>query len=300
METIRSSFKELSDIQQKLNTGKDINRLSDDPTGLQKVLSLSSSIRENERYIENIDLGINRLNAASNSLQQVEEILLELNDILALSSSDAATSAERSGYVKQVDMFLDQLLNLANSKYQNKFIFGGVNTTSGTCILSAPFNAQYASDGYISGVVQGVRGINTLVNTTILPGVNSSVNISGAAPFQPNGAKGLGDLFNVVINIRDQLRSSDVSGLNQSEQDLEDLIAQVTQQDVVIGAKINNLEVSKDTLEATIVNEKEARSKVEDADYAELLIKYSTAETLFNSTLSATATLLQNSLLNFI
>jgi flagellar hook-associated protein 3 FlgL len=300
MQSIRNTYKNMDELREKMNTGKEINRPSDDPTGFQKALSLGGSIRENERYLENIELGVGRLNAASSKLQQVEDILLELTNIVSVAASDAATSAERTGYVQQVDMFLEQIVTLANSQYQGKFLFGGVNTTSGTCPLSLPFNARYGADGFISGVAQNPRGINALVNTTILPGVDGAVNISGAAPFQPNGSGGIGDVFNVLITIRDQLRTSDVTGLNASQQDLQEAISQVTQQDVIIGAKTNILEISKNTLETTIVNETEARSRVEDADYAKLLIEYSTAEMLFNSTLSATATLLQNSLINFI
>ena len=125
LDNIQSTFTKLSDIQEKINTGKEINRPSDDPVGLQKVLALGTSIKENQRYVENIDLGINRLNAASSTLGQVEDVLLEINDILSISSSDAATSAERAGYVSQVDLFLKQLVNLANSSYQGKFIFDG-------------------------------------------------------------------------------------------------------------------------------------------------------------------------------
>lgn len=300
MQSIKDTYKNLDELREKMNTGKEINRPSDDPTGFQKIRSLGGSIRENQRYLENIELGVGRLNAASTKLQQVEDILIDLNSLVAVSASDAATSAERTGYVQQVDMFLEQIVKLANSQYQGKFIFGGVNTTSGTCPLSMPFNMRYDADGFISGVVQNPRGINTLVNTTILPGVQAAVNISGAAPFQPNGAGGLGDIFNVLITIRDQLRSNDVEGLDDSQKLLGDAVAQVTQQDVIIGAKTNILEISKNTLDTTIVNEKEARSRVEDSDYAKLLIEYSTAEMLFNSTLSATSTLLQNSLINFI
>jgi flagellar hook-associated protein 3 FlgL len=300
MQNIQGTFSQLDKIREKMNTGKEINRPSDDPIGLQKVLSLGSSIRENERYIDNINLGVDRMNAATSSLEQVENILIDIKELLAVQSSDAATSAERRAAVKEMDLLLDQIVNLANKRYQGKFLFGGVHTTSGACALSLPFNVQRATDGTISGVIQNPRGINTLINTTILPGVNDALNISGAAPFQPNGAKGSGDIFQLMIDIRSQLATNDIAALDASSLLLDNAIAQVTEQDLILGTKINKFEQTKATLEATIVNEKQAKSRVENSDYAALLIEYSTAETLFNATLSATSTLLQNSLMNFI
>jgi len=300
LRNITDSFLNLDELREKLNTGKEINRPSDDPVGMQKVFALGTSIRENECLQKNIDSGLGRLNAASSTLEQVEEILLDIIEIATSSATTVATSAERAASAQEVEVLLDQLVNLANSTHGGKFIFGGYNTVTGAFPLSSPFNAVLGTDGFISGVVQNSCGINMLVFTDILPGVQDSVNISGAAPFQPNGQGQVGDMFNVLVNFRQNLLNNDVDALKVSQQEIEDALTTVIEQDSLIGAKINKLEIAQDTLNVMTTNEKEAKSNIEDADYAQLLIEYSQAEILFNTTLSATSTLLQNSLINFI
>ena len=54
LRNISESFIRLNELQEKLNTGKEIIRPSDDPVGMQKVFALGTSIKENERFQENI------------------------------------------------------------------------------------------------------------------------------------------------------------------------------------------------------------------------------------------------------
>ncbi len=300
MHSITDAVSRLDDVREKLNTGKEVNRASDDPTAMQKIYSLGTSIKKNERYIKNIEKVLGNLNATSTSLSRVEDILIELNEIANLSSSNGATSAERTAHMQQVELLLEELVSLANNKHEGKFIFGGTNCISGTCDLSKPYNIVEDSDGYITGVIPNPNGINNLINTTIMSGVTESINISGSAPFQPNGQGGEGDIFNVVINLRNALRDNDIDAIKNISSNIDDAINQVLNQEIVVGAKIGRLETQRDVLDSSIINEMEAKSSVEDADYAKLLIKYSTLETLFNSTLGATAKLLQNSLMSFI
>lgn len=299
--TINNSFLRMDELREKMNTGKEVNKPSDDPVALQKIFSLGTSIKENERYQGNLEDGLGRLNAAATTLEQVENALVDLIDIVTVAASDATTSAERISQAQQVNSLLEELISLANSDFRGKFLFGGIYTLSGTCPLMKPFNTQYASDGTtITGVIPNPRGINDLVNTTILPGLRESINISGAAPFQPNGSKGVDDVFNVLIQLRDRLQQNDINGIRQSEEEIQDALSMVIEEEAILGSKISKFETTLDTLQSLNENEISAKSKVEDADYAKLLIEFSTAETLLNATLSATSTLLQNSLMNFI
>lgn len=300
MNTLTDTFKTMDSLREKMNTGKEINRPSDDPLGMHQVFKLGTSLKENVQYQDNIDVAMRRYNTVTATLTSVEDILLEMRELALSLSTDAASSAERSAAANEIEILLEELVQLANTKHQGKFIFGGTNTLSGTASQSAAYNIQYDANGIISSVVPNPRGINNLVYTTILPGTRETLNISGAAPFQPNGSKGSGDIFNAMVSLRSNLLSNDLAAIKQSEVAIASAIEQVTEQNTIIGAKTIRLEISKETLEAAHTNEVEEKSAVEDSDYAALLLKYSTAEVLLNSALSSTASLLQNSLLNFI
>jgi flagellar hook-associated protein 3 FlgL len=300
LDHISNAFENVVRLQEQLTTGKQINRPSDDPAGMQQILRFNSTIQENAQYVKNIDRSKGRLQAASTTLQQVEDMLTEMRDLALSASSVTTSSAERNAYATQVDLMLDHLVNLVNTRYEGKFLFGGTQTVSGGLPLSAPFNLQYDSNGVVSGVAANPRGINELVFINVTRGVRDSINISGSAPFQPNGYKGTGDMFDSLIRLRDALKNNNPDAIKGLQNELTGVIMQVTEQDTVVGAKINRMEVSQTTLKALAVDEKAQKSAVEDIDYAKLMIEFSTAQTLLNATLSATSTVLQNSLMNFI
>ncbi len=67
-----------------------------------------------------------------------------------------------------------------------------------------------------------------------------------------------------------------------------------------IGGKINRLELTQERLDADKMSFGELQSENEDVDTAEVLIQFSSMEMIYNASLSASAKILQPSLLDFI
>ncbi len=67
-----------------------------------------------------------------------------------------------------------------------------------------------------------------------------------------------------------------------------------------IGGKVNRLELTKDRLESDSLNFTDLMSENEDVDMAEVLIRFSSMEVVYNASLSASARIIQPSLLDFI
>lgn len=300
LNNINDSFWQMDTLREQLNTGKRINRPSDDPTGMQKVLAFNSSIEDTERLQRNINNATGRLNATSSALERVEDVLSDMIELSLTADSTASTSAERGAQAQQVQMLLEELVDIANTQYRGKYLFGGVNTVSGSCPLSDPYNIQYNADGEISGVVPNPRGINGLINTSVTPNTSLAMNISGSLPFQPNGAKGDGDVFNIALQMHSALISGNAEDLRNYQKQLESALENAVEQNTIVGARINRLEKTDEMLTTFKTNEKEERSQVEDADYSSVYSEYTKAELLLNTTLQSTASLLQQSLLNFI
>lgn len=78
------------------------------------------------------------------------------------------------------------------------------------------------------------------------------------------------------------------------------------QQDVInvavadLGGRYNRLQLTESRLSDQQVDFEELLSKNEDADLVDIIIKYSSAETVYNSSLSAASKLVQTSLLDFL
>jgi flagellar hook-associated protein 3 FlgL len=67
-----------------------------------------------------------------------------------------------------------------------------------------------------------------------------------------------------------------------------------------LGSRYVRLELTEDRLSSQKVDFEELLSSNEDADIAETIIKYSSAETIYNASLSAASKIVQNTLLDFL
>jgi flagellar hook-associated protein 3 FlgL len=128
---------------QRVATGKRINKPSDDPLGMQDTLTLRSSIAQIQQFGRNIDNNRLFLNTADTVLDSVGLGITRALE-LAQGSLGATSSAQtRSMVALEIQSILDQAIQEGNTQVKGHFIFGG------TDILNPPYQANGSGLGAI-------------------------------------------------------------------------------------------------------------------------------------------------------
>jgi flagellar hook-associated protein 3 FlgL len=118
----------LFDIQQQIATQKRINKPSDDPGGLNRVLEYRSMQAVMEQYQQNIDQGRFVVETNELTLGLIDE-LMGLGREIAQTYGGAETSPEeRQMAALQVNDLYDQIVDLINSKTGSDYLFSGHQT----------------------------------------------------------------------------------------------------------------------------------------------------------------------------
>ena len=134
---------DLFQANQRVATGKRINKPSDDPLGMQDVLTLRSSIAQIEQFGRNIDNNRLFFNTADTALDSVGLGITRARE-LAQGSLGATSSAEtRAMAALEIQSILDQAIQEANTQVKGFFIFGG------TDLLNAPYAANAGGLGAV-------------------------------------------------------------------------------------------------------------------------------------------------------
>jgi flagellar hook-associated protein 3 FlgL len=296
---INSNLRRLQELQQQISAGKRILRPSDDPIGTSRAISYTKELDKNSTYQLNITEGINRMTAAERVLENMLDVIMEIQGT-AQEGLTIGASLERASISASINTYLEAMLQDANAKFQGKFLFGGMETLSGTAPFSAPFNPVYGPDGLISGVVQNTAGINDILEYEVAEGDYAAVNVSGAAPFQPNGEGGAYDIFQTLINIRDALTTNDMDTANAELANLGREYDTILSQASLLGARIGSLESAQVQKTALGIDLKEYLSSTVDLDLAEAIIHESYQQYLYNASLQIGAKIIPQSLLDFI
>ena len=117
---------QLFKLQQNISSQKRINKPSDDPVGMGKILDYRNNIATVDQYLDNIEQAKSRIEFSEMTLDMVDETL---DVIRAISKTEATgTTTARNIAADQVKDLYDQVLDLANSKFGENYMFSGYQT----------------------------------------------------------------------------------------------------------------------------------------------------------------------------
>jgi len=115
-------------VNRQIVTGKKINRLSDDPVGISHVIDLRSSLSNLDQMTKNINTADAWLDGAETSIGAIKNLVDDAK-VLAISMNNGIISAsDRTNAANQVQEMLNQLLDLANTRVNGQYLFGGTKT----------------------------------------------------------------------------------------------------------------------------------------------------------------------------
>jgi flagellar hook-associated protein 3 FlgL len=138
--------------QNIISSGKRINKPSDDPIGMGRVLDYRKTLCAIDQYNRNIAHGESWLNVTDSTLNTAGDLLIRAKE-LALSQANAtAGAATRESVAEEVKNIYDNLLQLANTKLGDSYIFAGHKTDTPPFSRDDDYNATYNGDTEVTEI----------------------------------------------------------------------------------------------------------------------------------------------------
>lgn len=276
--------------QEQIASQKRINRPSDDPAGMGRVLAGRSALTAIDQYTNNIKQGKTRLEASEEILNFVDELVQQARSIAEEKSSGGATGAERALAAAQVKEIYDQVLQLANSKFNGRYLFSGDQTDT------APFTRDAAYAATYNGDAGGYK-------ISIADHVAVTIDADGRNYFQ-DAANGGVNIFDELQNLIEGLENADLAaGSTQilaTVDPLQDAHVQIMNKRSEAGPKLYRLQATEEHWAQVRTTVQNAIGREEDIDVAQAIIELKNLETAYESTLAAASRIIQPSLVNFL
>ncbi len=277
---LQGSLAKLSDLQQQMTTGKLINRPSDSPTGTIQAMQFRADIRTQEQYSRNAQDGLGWLGTIDSTLGDMVTQVQRARDLTlqGMSAGSASSPQSAPALAGEIDSIRQSLIGSANTTYLGRPVFGG--TTSGSVAYDT--NANYVGD-------------NGSVNRTVGDGVSVQVDASGPTTF---GA-GTGQVFTVLAMISNDLKNNP-GALQGDLSQLDAASATLQAQRSDVGTRYNRITQMKQDADNRVIDLKTQLSDVEDIDLPKTITELQLQQTAYQAALSATAKVLQPSLMDFL
>ena len=171
------SYERISRYQTELSSGTRLNKLSDDPAGVERSLALRSELRNIEQFQKNIDDGVGWLELSEATLNELAVIFVEARGLAVQGGTSNYNAAQRNAIAEQVDQYLEHALGLSESRNRGRYIFSGTQT--GT----APYVANRDVDGNIIDVVPAGDAGGS-IEREVVDGIVMQVNVPGGEIFE--------------------------------------------------------------------------------------------------------------------
>lgn len=284
----------LANITEELNranmvvaTQKRILKLSDDPVGLTQVLNMKSSLSNIEQLSRNISMGKSWLVASESAQTSVQDLVSGAKALCVQMVSANTGAAQRRSAAEIVQNTLEEVVSLANSQVNGRYIFAGSKTDAVAFTLNSDNSVTYNGDS------------NPF---TIKIGKDATVEIGGdgQAVFQPSGAGGSDDIFKILKDLKTALQGNDISGIQTAMTNLDTNFDHNCAQIADVGSKMIRMEIKDNVLQDLDIATTERLSKIEDAEITEAIMDLKAKEVAYQAALAASSKVLQLSLVNYM
>lgn len=262
--------------QREVYTGKRINAASDDPIGIGQALRHRKTLASIEQYQSNIKEARLRIEHDETIFDTVEGLLQQAVDISLDTNVD-----NRDIYAEQVADIREQVLQLANSKMGDDYIFGGYQTGS------EPFVE-------IAGVVS-YNGDAGQKAYSIATNIQVDLNVDGSDIFM-----GVQDVFDELDQLSTDLTSGTTADIASHAAPLNEVIDHLETVRAQASADYQRLEMTDSHWDTYKVNVQDMLSGIEDVDPAEVIVELQTLQTAYETSLATSAKIIQPNLMQFL
>ena len=133
----------LYNLQNSISSAKRINKPSDDPLGIGKVLDYRKILESIDQYKTNISNAEAMLNITDSTLNSVDTLLIRAKELAVSQSTESSTEKTREITSKEIAEIYDQILTLANTRKNKSYIFAGYKTGTPPFEKDDAYNINY-------------------------------------------------------------------------------------------------------------------------------------------------------------
>ncbi len=276
---LNRNINQLAKSNERLSSGKRINRVSDSVTDAQKALKVRNQLLNNEQFTRNIQSIQNEISAQESSAMQMNQILIDVKGLLVKAGSGLNSDSDLTIIANELEEINNSIVQLVNVKASDRYTFSGLNNEAPISVqndgavlfngvnVDEILDTDLKDDSIFIDVGIGIKFNNDQLDESSVVKLNTSaIQLLGYGKNSQGIPNNLVSMLNKAVK---DLKSGDVSQLsnyqNQLKESNDRLLIQVTD----IGTRYAYLENTINRLENEKLNLTEQQNHLESIDYEE-------------------------------
>jgi flagellar hook-associated protein 3 FlgL len=281
----------LAEAQERVATGKKVQKMSDDPTAGSAIMQASGQLRAIEQYRRNVNAIGSRVDAEESALDQITQLMTRAKELGIGQLGATANAASRDAAAAEVRQLFGQALQIGNQRFGDEYLFGG-NTAQD----HAPFDPTQLGtaprfvtlDAGVPELPEGVRIVEAG------PGQIVAGPHDGRTVFVDT------KVLEVLHDLGAALDANDEAGLTSAMVALDASFTGVQTLVGEIGARQNQVDTIRTQLDALEQNLDLYRSDLSEVDMEQAITEMVGRQTAYQAAMLASSKVLGLSLTDYL
>jgi flagellar hook-associated protein 3 FlgL len=286
---LSGSLAALERTTDELSSGRTILEPSDNPYGASRVIDLQSQLEGLASYESDAQDGISWENTATSTMSNINSIVQRVRELLVQAANGTNNQSDLNTIGLEVEQLTESVKQDADTQYAGQFLFAG------TATATAPYE-QGANDEYKGNAETVSRAVGPSATVVVTTNLSTLLGNGQAA----KDGKLLDTLRTVAEHLRgataedrEAIGTTDLTALDGNLETLNELQA-------ISGSATDQLQAALTRNEDLQTSITESLSNVDATNVAATSIQYANEQAAYEAALRAAATIVQESLLNFL
>jgi flagellar hook-associated protein 3 FlgL len=279
VKSMSDSLSHLYELQKKATANKRFLNASDDPAAAATVATLKSTLTTSEVYLSTASSTTNWLSANDAALGDAVDIAQKTSNLITQGLSDTLGADGRKALAAEVNGLLNQVMDLANAKHLNRYVFAGFSTDTAPFVPTMDLvdATKIASVQYKPTLPAGFQAIQREIG----PGETITANIDGNATFT--------NLINTLIAVRDALDANNLIDLRTERDNIDVALEDVTHSLTMNGARMRNVDDTTSRIEMNNIDLEALLAEKEQVNMPEVLSLIANQKTTYQLVIQISA-----------
>ena len=260
---------EISQMQAKLASGKQLVKPSDDAHKAALIQRLNSAMQRQDVFESSLNRADNRLATEETAVMGAENILQRIRELAIQGTNGGLNDSDRETIAKEVNSLRDSLFSLSNTQdTSGNYIF------SGTAVKS-PAYAIGADDAITYQGNQNQTSVDISETRRVAINRPGDQIFSSVARTTADADSEIVSFFQVLSDFSNALTTGNREELSQGLTEISVLTDDMASSLADLGSRMNTIDRQRDVLADTKLRYQELLSNAEDLDYATAVTKLS-------------------------
>jgi flagellar hook-associated protein 3 FlgL len=267
----------------EISSGRSVNVPSDNPTAAALLVENNDQATFNAGYLQSLSAVQGQLSTADSTLSSVVTALQRATSLGIEGANGTLSDSDRAAIADELQGIQSQLVSLANTSYEGRYVFAGTNTNTAPYVVdgNSPSGLDYV----------GNSGVNEV---SVGSGYKLAVNMPGSQLFSASG----NDVFLSINNLIQALQSN--SGIDTAVSAVSAASSYLSAQRVFYGNSMNQAQSQTTYLNTAKQQIAQQQNTLGAADLATAASNLTQTQIDTQATLAAISKLSQNNLFDYL